>query len=104
MTRPFEVDFNAGRGTVAGRIDVTNAGQALADGAKFSIAATRIEIDLQDLESADSVTLAVLLAWASAARRKGGELVYRGIPARLRAIAHLSGAESLLGIDARAIA
>lgn len=99
MSTPLALELDAaGNGRVAGRIDVTNAARVLADGARFSKAGTRIEIDLKDLESADSVTLAVLLAWAAAARRNGGDIVYRRIPQRLLAIAHLGDAEPLLGI------
>lgn len=99
MSSPFSVELDAaGNGRVSGRINVSNATRALSEGTKLSKPSARTEVDLKDLESADSVTLAVLLAWAAAASRKGGKLVYRGIPERLRAIAHLGDAEPLLGI------
>lgn len=86
---------------VCGRIDVDNAARALAAGEPLSVARGCLEIDLKDLQSADSVTLAVLLAWSARARRSGGELVYRDVSPRLRSIAHLSDAEGLLGIESR---
>lgn len=85
---------------VAGRIDVDNASAALLAGAPLSAATARTVVDIGALESADSVTLAVLLAWSARARHHGGELVYREVSPRLRSIAHLSDAEDLLGIGA----
>lgn len=83
---------------VAGRIDVRNAASSLAAGASMAGATARTEVDLKELESADSVTLAVLLAWSARARHNGGALVYRHVSPHLRSIAHLSHAEALLGI------
>ena len=51
---------------LVGRIDVANAAQALAAGKQIP-ANGNFELDLEHLESADSVTLAVLLAWSAAA-------------------------------------
>ena len=102
MSDRFTLEHRSGeQARVGGRIDVGNAAQALAAGERLSAAATRLEINLEDLQSADSVTLAVLLAWSSRARRNGGELVYRDVSPRLRSIAHLSDAEGLLGIESR---
>ncbi|MFZ1837923.1 MAG: STAS domain-containing protein, partial [Dokdonella sp.] len=56
-------------------------------------------VDVAELHSADSVTLAVLLAWAAHARRNGGSLAFLHASSRLRAIAHLGDAEALLGLD-----
>jgi phospholipid transport system transporter-binding protein len=86
-------------GRVTGKIDVDNAASALSSGADLFAAGKSITADLSTLESADSVTLAVLLAWASRARRAGGALSFKGASSRLRSIAHLSDAESLLGFD-----
>ncbi|HMM67445.1 MAG TPA: STAS domain-containing protein [Dokdonella sp.] len=83
---------------VAGRIDVSNAASALAAGDPLSAVTARTDVDLKGLESADSVTLAVLLAWSARARHNGGALVFRDVSPRLRSIAHLSDAEDLLGI------
>ena len=86
-------------GRVVGRIDVDNAAVALSRGSVLQVDGKNIDVDLAELESADSVTLAVLLEWAAQARRRGSRLIYRQASSRLRAIAHLSDAESLLGLD-----
>jgi anti-anti-sigma factor len=96
----FAVDRLADRGfRVGGRIDVGNANAAMAAGAELAASRHPVEVDLGALESADSVTLAVLLDWAARARRGGGDLAFRNVPDRLRSIAHLSDAEALLGLD-----
>ncbi len=86
-----------GRLQARGRIDTANAAQVLRDGGR--VIASPVDIDLAGLESADSVTLAVLLAWAA----RGG-VTFSSLPPPLRALAHLSGVEALLAAarDARA--
>ncbi|MBL0162770.1 MAG: STAS domain-containing protein [Xanthomonadales bacterium] len=84
---------------VAGRINVDNAAAALAQGKALGEGGKAGLIDITALQSADSVTLAVLLAWAAQARRNGGRLAFVHATSRLRAIAHLSDAEALLGLD-----
>ena len=81
---------------LVGRIDAANAAQALAAGKQIP-ANGNFELDLEHLESADSVTLAVLLAWSAAASRSQCRLVYRGMSDRLRAIARLGDATGMLG-------
>lgn len=83
---------------LVGRIDVANAAQALAAGKQIP-ANGNFEVDLEHLESADSVTLAVLLAWSAAASRSNGRLVYRGMSDRLLAIARLGDATDMLGMN-----
>lgn len=81
-----------------GRIDVGNAARVLAEGNGL-IGSGRVQvINLSQLESADSVSLAVLLAWHATAGRHGVALSLVGMPERLRALAHLSDAEALLGL------
>lgn len=102
MSAAFAVQpTSATAACVVGRIDVTNAAQALAEG-KQAQAKGITELDLQQLSSADSVTLAVLLAWSAAASRSQKPLVYRGMPDRLRAIARLGDAGELLGLEMQA--
>ena len=102
MSDRFTLERRTGeQARVSGRIDVGNAAQALAAGEPLAAASGRLEINLEDLQSADSITLAVLLAWSARARRNGVELVYRDASPRLRSIAHLSDAEDLLGIESR---
>ncbi len=85
---------------VQGRIDVRNAASALARGDEIVVAGARVELDVSGLQSADSVTVSVLLAWAAQAARQGGRLECTNVPPRLLATAHLCKAESLLGIAA----
>ena len=97
---PFALERQDDAGfRVAGRIEVGNAAQAMAAGAALIRAGGPVEVDLKDLRSADSVTLAVLLEWSARARRQGGSLLFRNVPQRVRSIAHLSDAESLLGLN-----
>lgn len=90
----------SGGARVAGRINVDNAAAALAQGKELGVGGKSGLVDVADLQSADSVTLSVLLAWAAQARRNGGQLAFVNASSRLRAIAHLSDAEDLLGLDA----
>ena len=54
-------------------------------------------IDLGAVTEVDSAGLALLLEWVSAARQRGFELRFAGIPDKLRALARLSEVEGLLG-------
>lgn len=92
----------SGGGRVAGRINVDNAAAALAQGKKLGVDGKSGLVDVAELHSADSVTLAVLLAWAARAQHNGGHLAFVHASSRLRAIAHLSDAEDLLCLDASA--
>lgn len=83
---------------VAGTIDVGNAPRVLREGDAAIAAAKQPVVDVSTLASADSVTLAVLVAWSAHAAKAGRPLAFRGLPERLRALAHLSDAEGLLGL------
>lgn len=85
---------------VQGCVDVRNAASALARGDEIVVAGARVELDVSGLQSADSVTVSVLLAWAARAARQGGSLQCTNVPPRLLATAHLCKAERLLGIAA----
>lgn len=103
MNEILRVERSASGGSrVAGQITVGNAAVALAQGRELGTNGVSAMIDIAELQSADSVTLAVLLAWAAQARRNGGSVAYVNISSRLRAIAHLGDAESLLGFDSHA--
>lgn len=86
---------------VSGRVDVANARDALQRGRLSAKPGVRMRVDVGALASADSVTLAVLLDWAAHARRIGGAFVFEAVPDRLRAIAHLSDVEELMGLATR---
>lgn len=87
----------AGTGTaqVAGRIHVANAAAALQRFAELPNTA-QVSVDVSRLTDADSITLAVLLAWAARAARQGRRLHYVALPEKLRALAHLCDVEVLL--------
>lgn len=90
---------SAGSLRASGRIDVDNAATALHEGTA-AIGGVPARIDLAALESADSVTLAVLIAWAARARAAGQAVGYTAMPPRLQALARLSGVESMLAARA----
>jgi phospholipid transport system transporter-binding protein len=77
-----------------GVISFVNAAQAFA----APPAATRqgATIDLAGLDSADSATLAVLIAWSAQARRHGATLRFLHAPQGLRNLARLCEVENLL--------
>lgn len=52
--------------------------------------------DLSGVDDADSAGLALLLAWRAARIGAGGDLQFRALPQRLRLLARLTGAETLL--------
>ena len=100
MSNALTIDvISSAEARVAGRIDVDNAKSALSRGATVLVGKHMVA-DISGLQTADSVTLAVLLAWIARARKSGAELRFSGVSAPLRAIAHLSDVESLLGFDA----
>ena len=82
---------------VAGAISYANAGTALSQAPVATRAGAPTNIDLSDLEDADSATLAVLIAWSAQARRRGAELRYQRVPQGLRNLARLCDVDGLLG-------
>ncbi len=87
---------------VSGVIDTENAAIALQQADRLLGAAGRSVVDLSRLGSTDSVTLAVLLAWAARLNRAGQAVQFSGMPEHLRALARLSEVEALLGLPAMA--
>ncbi|HNR91300.1 MAG TPA: STAS domain-containing protein [Dokdonella sp.] len=85
-----------GRFAARGSIDAANAAQALAEGRRQLLAVEPVSVDLAALESADGMTLAVLVAWSSHAARAGRTLRFTNIGERLRAVAHLYAVEPFL--------
>lgn len=78
-----------------GGIDAANAAEALAEGCRH-LAAEPASVDLAALETADGMTLAVLVAWSAHAARAGQALKFANIGDRLRAVAHLCAVEPFL--------
>jgi len=52
--------------------------------------------DLSGIAAADSVGLALLVAWKAQCRREGGDLAFNAVPAKLLALAALTDAQPLL--------
>ena len=95
--RALRVEAN-GQGGVAvkGAITFDNAGEAL----RAAPQATRggdLGVDLSGLVDADSVSLAVLIAWVAQTKAGGAGLRYLNAPQGLRNLARLSDVEGLLG-------
>jgi phospholipid transport system transporter-binding protein len=55
------------------------------------------DADLIGVTDADSAGLAMLVAWRGSCAAGGGELQFRGVPARITALAQLTGAQAALG-------
>ena len=80
---------------VSGTLSFGNAGEALR-AAPFERGAGDVDVDLGALVEADSVTLAVLIAWAAQARARGTNVHYRHAPPALCRLAHLADVDALL--------
>lgn len=90
---------DAGRLRASGALGFTEARAAFARGDALAEGGAReVDLDVAGLEHVDSATLAVLLAWAARAAQRGTRVRLVAVPDGLRALAHLSDAEGLLGI------
>lgn len=90
---------SAGTLALSGAIGFANAAEALR-AAPHPARGARIEVDLSALTSADSASLAVLIAWAAQASARGVELRYLRAPPALLNLARLSDVNALLGLGA----
>jgi phospholipid transport system transporter-binding protein len=96
--KTFRVETNGQNAlAVSGAITFDNAAEALRAAPQASRDG-KLDVDLAALTDADSVSLAVLIAWAAQARERGGALRYLNAPQALRNLAHLSDVEDLLGL------
>lgn len=85
-----------GRCAVSGALTMATAPQlwrALRAGGLLSAAR---EADLSGVTASDSAGLALLVAWRASCLEAGADLKLVAVPARLRALAALTGAESVL--------
>lgn len=85
---------------ISGRVGYPNAAEMLAQGRKALDDGRITGIDLHAVVDPDSATLAMLLVWASDARRDGRMLALHGMPDALKALARLSDSDELLRIVA----
>jgi phospholipid transport system transporter-binding protein len=86
-----------GQFRLAGRAGFAEAKRLLAASRQLFAAAPAVTVDLAGLTHVDSATLALLLEWRRVAARSGKRVAYTGLPARLKALAKLSGVAALLG-------
>lgn len=90
-------DRGGGRCALSGALTLESAPwlwKELEDGGLLGAA---VEADLSGVDTVDSAGLALLVAWKAYCRRQGNQLVFTGIPERLRALAALTGAEPVFG-------
>ena len=96
----YQLDNDAaGTLRLRGVISFANAAQAFAAPPQALKRGAAQDVDLAALESADSATLAVLIAWSAAACKRGAALRYLRAPQGLRNLAKLADVESLLGFS-----
>jgi ABC-type transporter Mla MlaB component len=88
---------------VSGAITFGNAAEALRAVPQALRDGKLEEVDLSALTDADSVSLAVLIAWAAEAHARGANLRYLNAPQALRNLAHLSDVDALLGWKAEVV-
>lgn len=79
-------------------LDFSNAKTVLQEGLD-AIARGEHECDLGNLEQIDSASIAVLLAWQRAARKKHSHLAFTNIPESLVSLASVYGVNDLLALS-----
>jgi anti-anti-sigma factor len=91
------VSAEGGRLKLAGAVDFANADACCEQGLKLLAGMpAEVTVDLGGLESAGTVTVAVLLRWARSVAARNGRLSLAQVPQKCRAILHVSGlAEAL---------
>jgi phospholipid transport system transporter-binding protein len=89
-------DRGAGRCTLAGSLTLETAPWLWRELQTGGLLTGATEADLSGVTESDSAGLALLLAWRASRRRTGGMVVFQGIPQRLRLLAALTGAETVL--------
>lgn len=57
---------------------------------------SRVELDLRDVQRADSAGVALLVEWAGEARRRAVEIRYLNVPGQMLAIARVSSLDQVL--------
>jgi len=58
-----------------------------------------IDIDLQNVERADSAGVALLIEWQRTARQQQQKICFQNIPSQMLAIARLCGVDELLALN-----
>jgi phospholipid transport system transporter-binding protein len=86
-----------GRCAVAGLLTLETAPQLWKQLGAGGLLRDAREADLSAVTDADSAGLALLVAWRAQCLAAGGALGFRGMPARVMALAKLTSAEIALG-------
>jgi phospholipid transport system transporter-binding protein len=58
--------------------------------------AAQVSIDLAGVTEVDSAGLALVIEWLRAVRARGGQVMFTGVPDKLRALARISEVEDLM--------
>src|SRR5690606_445030 len=90
-------DRGGGRCVLSGALTLESAPWLWKELETGGLLGTAVEADLSGVDAADSAGLALLVAWKAYCRHQGNDLVFKGVPARLRALAALTGAGPVLG-------
>ena len=96
-TTTFTIRESApGRLEASGAMNFDTAAQALDAGLGLIPSGQPCTVDLSQVTEADSAGLAVLVEWLAAARKRGTQVRYEGIPSQIFAVARISDLEELL--------
>ena len=88
--------LGAGQIAVRGPVTFATAGGLLDSGKSLFAGQKAVTVDLREVTSVDSACLALLLEWLRQGRAQQCTVNFTGMPAKLLAIASLSGVEALL--------
>ncbi|MES9853716.1 MAG: STAS domain-containing protein [Candidatus Thiodiazotropha sp. L084R] len=81
---------------VHGTMTFEHANTLLQQSEKMFAALSEIEIDLSQVEKADSAGLALMLEWMAWAAERGAQISFAGVPEAVLSVAHLCQIDSLL--------
>jgi phospholipid transport system transporter-binding protein len=85
-----------GRCALSGALTMETAPWLWRELQQAGLLGTAVEADLAGISESDSAGLALLVTWRAGRRQAGGELAFTAVPARLRALAELTGAGAVL--------
>ncbi len=93
---PSLASLGAGQIAVRGPVTFATAGGLLESGKSLFAGQKSVTVNLQEVTSVDSACLALLLEWLRQGRAQQCTVTFQGMPAKLLAIARLSGVEAML--------
>lgn len=93
----FELnELGSGRFELTGDMSFHTADRILRASATVFAEQASIEVDLSNVEKADSAGLALLLEWKALANQRAAEIRFTGVPESLLAIARTTDVSDLL--------